>query len=334
MRGVHRRTEWGNGYAGSAGNGECAMSYGFEGFGGGFADPLVDGNGKLIIPAVQSPNFVEGSSGWSIEQNGNAEFNDVVFRGTLEGTEVIFNSAGVFFYNGVPAAGNLIGSWAVTGGHDQFGNAFNPGLLTYYPSGAVALISSFPFTGDGAELGVYSDTALGNVGNIFTGTGWSGNPAIGWISAVATLTTGTVESDMALNTAGGWFGDNHAAYQPGTFNPETWHVVTSFGTNFGPHATDQAPRFRAEPVGQGGMVRLDGCVATTASVTSGATMFSVGTAYAPKQRKRFTGVNNISGFTAGGTLVMVDTSGNVTIGLDASGSGNQIVLDGMSWPLD
>lgn len=45
-------------------------------------------------------------------------------------TLIIAASAGngLFVYNGVPAAGNLVGSWSPTGGTDQFGNMYPAGL--------------------------------------------------------------------------------------------------------------------------------------------------------------------------------------------------------------
>jgi len=42
-------------------------------------------NGGTVLKKsfVQSPNFKSGSTGWNIDKNGNAEFNDGTFRGTL-----------------------------------------------------------------------------------------------------------------------------------------------------------------------------------------------------------------------------------------------------------
>lgn len=38
----------------------------------------------LVRDSIQSENYVAGSSGWSIDRNGNAEFNNVDLRGILE----------------------------------------------------------------------------------------------------------------------------------------------------------------------------------------------------------------------------------------------------------
>jgi hypothetical protein len=92
----------------------------------GFADPITDGGGNLQIPEVQSPNFVTGVSGWIIRQDGSAEFHNV----TVSGGSLIVASGGtgIFFYGGTPAAGNLVGSWAMQAGTDTFGNTYPAGL--------------------------------------------------------------------------------------------------------------------------------------------------------------------------------------------------------------
>lgn len=48
-----------------------------------FANPIVGGN-TLIREAIQSPNYVVGTSGWTINRDGSAEFNDVTVRGGFQ----------------------------------------------------------------------------------------------------------------------------------------------------------------------------------------------------------------------------------------------------------
>lgn len=50
-----------------------------------FTNPLVAGN-TLIRESIQSPNYVAGVSGWTINKDGSAEFNNVVIRGTVSVT--------------------------------------------------------------------------------------------------------------------------------------------------------------------------------------------------------------------------------------------------------
>lgn len=97
-------------------------------------DPVV-GSTVLRRPAIQSPNFVTGSSGWTINSDGSAEFNNLTIRGTFNGTDFIMNATGVFFYSGTPALGNLLISLAPAAGTDSFGNAYEQGIAAYVTTG-------------------------------------------------------------------------------------------------------------------------------------------------------------------------------------------------------
>lgn len=101
----------------------------------GWNDPVVGGV-ALRRAAIQSPNYVAGTTGWTINQDGSVEFNNGVFRGTVtagtfQGTDFTINSAGAFFYSGTPAAGNLIASIAPAAGTDSFGNHYIQGMGSY-----------------------------------------------------------------------------------------------------------------------------------------------------------------------------------------------------------
>lgn len=101
----------------------------------GWGDPVVGGV-DLRRAAIRSPNYVAGSAGWTINQDGSVEFNNGTFRGTVTagtfiGTNYIQNGSGIFEYDGTPALGNLISSDAVTSGTDSFGNAYLAGFTTY-----------------------------------------------------------------------------------------------------------------------------------------------------------------------------------------------------------
>lgn len=53
-----------------------------------FSNPIVGGT-TLIRPAIHSPDYVEGSTGWSINKDGSAEFNDVTIRGDDTGDALV-----------------------------------------------------------------------------------------------------------------------------------------------------------------------------------------------------------------------------------------------------
>ena len=115
--------------------------------------------------AIQSPNYVPGTSGWTIKQDGSVEFNNGTFRGTLTaatflGTNFIINTSGAFFYSGMPAAGNLIASIAAVSGTDAFGNAYLAGVTSYNG----ALVAQL------AAGGIALQAAAGQIAGNFAGT--------------------------------------------------------------------------------------------------------------------------------------------------------------------
>lgn len=89
----------------------------------------VVGGNTLRRAAIQSPNFVTGVSGWSINQDGSAEFNNVVIRNG----QVVSGTA--LFYSGPPALGNLVASISAAAGTDAKGNAYLAGVASYQPGG-------------------------------------------------------------------------------------------------------------------------------------------------------------------------------------------------------
>lgn len=107
-----------------------------------FGNPVVGGV-TLLTPAIQSPNFIHDVSGWQIAQNGNAEFNDIMLRGTFQGIDWVANSYGLFFYSGTPAAGNLLFAIANADGNDAAwtsgaGNTYYQAVASYGTGGAWA----------------------------------------------------------------------------------------------------------------------------------------------------------------------------------------------------
>lgn len=58
----------------------------FSDGGVGFGNPVIGGDGELVIDDVHSRGYTAGVSGWSIQRNGAAEFNDVSVRGTVTAT--------------------------------------------------------------------------------------------------------------------------------------------------------------------------------------------------------------------------------------------------------
>jgi hypothetical protein len=97
----------------------------------------------LVRPALQSPNYRAGSAGWAVKVDGSAEFNNVSIRGaaTVGGNAL--------YYNGTPAAGNLVLSVSGTAGTDAYGNTYVAGLGVYGTTDRITVRSS---SGDTAVL--------------------------------------------------------------------------------------------------------------------------------------------------------------------------------------
>jgi hypothetical protein len=133
-----------------------------------------------------------------------------------------------------------------------------------------------------------------------------------------------------------------AAVKPGTGTSktnlavaETWHTAT-LASGFTTMSVDQAPRYMIDACG---FVHLDGVAYTTAAYTAGNPVFTLPAGYRPAIRKRFVGLTNFSGWSAGDTSVEVigttgaGTPGTVGCPVAANASGQQLVLDGMIFPV-
>jgi hypothetical protein len=115
---------------------------------------LTQAQGQLAIPSIRSPNYLPGISGWSINQDGSAEFNNLTVRGNFVGPNYFIsngdgtytNVPGIFLYDGTPAAGNLTFSATSAtfgAGHDKFNNNFLSGDTSYDNGAKVACNRSF-----------------------------------------------------------------------------------------------------------------------------------------------------------------------------------------------
>jgi hypothetical protein len=128
---------------------------------------------KLIRIAIQSPNYVLGLTGWSINKDGSAEFNNLTIRGTFFGINFILSSLGLFLYSSAPALGNLIASIS-NAAADSFGNPVQPVIATYSLS-------------DGSYVALSPGGIGGGLTSLFIG---SGNSAESKASQTTTQVSG------------------------------------------------------------------------------------------------------------------------------------------------
>lgn len=86
-----------------------------------FVNPLTAGT-VLVREDIRSQNYVPGVSGWIVEADGDAEFNDVTIRGGV----VVSGTA--LYYDGAPGPGTLFLAIAAAAGVDAYGNTYDAGL--------------------------------------------------------------------------------------------------------------------------------------------------------------------------------------------------------------
>ena len=220
-----------------------------------FSNPITGGQGTLVRPAIKSPNYSAGVSGWSINKDGSAEFNNLTLRGTFFGTNYIINSSGAFFYSGTPANGNLIVAIANASGTDSFGNTYtqgitlkNSGVMTVQNSGGASTMTvggangtvvggstsagHFVLTGGASPSLVFNNSsnqesmkldANSGTGLFMDNTGltWSyvngGRYSLGNLVSAGTEPTATAISNAASVSVGGAQLILESGSEPGTF---------------------------------------------------------------------------------------------------------------------
>lgn len=306
--------------------------------GGGWLDPIVGGT-ALRIPAIRSPNYIAGSSGWTINQDGSVEFNNGTFRGTVtagtfQGTNFVINSTGAFFYSGTPALNNLIVSIANAAGTDAYGNDYLSGVTTYDESandlftqlnaGGITIGNIIPAGGpDTADAGliVSGITGITNSLTIRSVVEVTPNTDAAQVTLVAgapSATTGQpgvprVELfDVAGSSPCDLWTTGSVVKLSGPDSPYTWQDPTSLlgtGWAIGPNSgTVQKLQYRKDALDN---LVLVGSVHST-SATPAATLFTLPSGYRPAITQRVVCVSNAAG-TPTIRFVEINSNGGVLI---------------------
>lgn len=281
----------------------------------GFTHAIAGGNGKLVVKAFLSPNYVPGTSGWAVLKDGSAEFNDVTVRnGVIVGGTININSppfeltmAGGFIqlghtgeFSASEIQENSAGELTIKSGQ----TAINDQLAeTTWVSGNVGVIASPLFQ-------LLGRTALG-VGHSL----WlppSGDPT--GITDSASLSAALATGYAVHLTPGIYYLDSPLAIPDQgclTGDDPSWGIPTG---NYG-----------------AGSLPLQGAVIRAGSAFSGAaliTMGGIGTTQHGGQR--------ISGITLSGTGSPAGTHGIESIGFvggvkmrDVVVWGNALIQDGL-----
>lgn len=298
-----------------------------SGFGnaGGFANSIAGFNGTLIRQQLQSQNFVPNVSGWAIFRNGNAQFN----QGTFLGSVIVEGANGVFVYSGTPALGNLIISIAGQAGVDPYGNAYGFGL-----QGSVVLQNA---NGVFAYSGV---PAFGNLDVAIAGQAGTDNYGNSFGAGLNVYYSGTSQrffrADPNLN--GAQMIGEVTAIVPGTAGPpttETWHTPTITGAGWTTTGIGHPLRYRMEGIA-GGIVRLDGAVQTTGAGPwpANTAIITLLTGYPPSAAARAFVTPSAVLAAAGGNTVNVQVSGDVRNGVAFTAINQVLFFDGITFPVD
>ena len=250
----------------------------------GFANDVIGGAAALIRAAIKSPNYQPGTSGWSINKDGSAEFRNIVI--VADGT-----SGKILVYSGPPAAGNLIISVSGAGGTDSYGNTYVQGIEARDASGNYISLSSASITFKGvanSPIFIFEN----NVGQILQFLG-----ALGYL-----------------------FDKPIAAVQPGTTStPETWHpipYVNGWGNQGTTDASNVFGQYRLTDTNE---VEIIGVISGAAASSN--TMFTLPAGYRPSSQQgfRIDPTAAVSGLvsswlqvTGGSGVVTVQTPGNAS----------------------
>lgn len=266
-----------------------------------FSNPIVAGL-KLLIAAIQSPNFITGVSGWSINKDGSAEFNNLTIRGTFMGTNFEINSSGAFFYSGTPALGNILVSIAGTAGTDPFGNNYPAGIKDFGlmsvesgdSHGGLIIIMHTPTTSNPGTISVFeTDATHGSFATAVSGDAHArhvvrtsgrmewGDGTNAADLAIQRLSAGLLEILQSVQVDGTITATGGTATTPTLITTDTWTAAT-LGTGWSTIAGLQVPQYRLTP---DNMIEIVGGCQTT-STTPSAVVFTLDSNHRPATDQR------------------------------------------------
>jgi hypothetical protein len=290
-------------------------------------NPIVGGV-ALRRPAIQSPNFLTGVQGWSINADGSAEFDNLTIRGKFDGTNYEINSSGLFFYSGTPANGNLIISIARSSGTDAFGNAYLAGVVSYQGTVFSELVGGELLTGSTADDQPFIVSASTGFATILSGRSLNTQ-----IQAMLTMAAGaTVQQIFAGQATGSpvttrMFEVGGSASVRGTLTTQvggaeelTAHSLSGFATGF---SVGGAASYRlcASPPNTVQLHLRNIAYNGTGTSTDGATILSAANglpaSYRPNSAQRLAAWSNLLRQPSAGVFeavaVEVETDGSLQI---------------------
>jgi hypothetical protein len=253
-----------------------------------FGNPIVAGT-TLVRPAIQSPNYVAGSTGWTVKQDGSAEFNNLTLRGQYIASDYTFNNDGAFWFD--PVTGHLIAAIS-SGSGVEFGEPYTAGIGAYFTTlgGTIYAINM------SAIAGFVPINFMFNAGS-----GWQVSAQIASINATGLSIDSSASGDMTLNAGthnivaeSNFSANGTITAQGGT--PASPTVITTdiFQTVTPPANTSGTLRYKLMP-DKTVIVEVQLTVAAAAAAGT-LQLITFGTAYKPGTQQR-----GSVGFVANGT---------------------------------
>jgi hypothetical protein len=307
----------------------------------------VDPYGNTVVPGLDvtqgsitgttiTGNTISGGTISGTTISGTTITGGTITGSTFDGTRFIIDSAGMFFYTGTPASGNLFFSLASSAGTDGFGNAYPYGIgVNYQTAGSIQFFADGiapPTTNP--SINANGSSTAGQGTTLYLGTG-TGDPA----DVGATL---QVQSQFYAFNQGGEIGSAPLIYfpgniqignesgaattaaiyacVPGSLTAETWHTI-SLSATWTAYGFGTLPQYRLNATG---MIDIKGDIVFTSTGVglSGSNPFTaagaIPSAYQPAEDQYFPAYlisgSGVPVVTANRTpYVRLDTGGTLTL---------------------
>lgn len=275
-----------------------------------FSNPITGGQGTLVRPAIKSPDYVPGVSGWSINRDGTVEFNNGTFRGTITAAEIV----GAVFASSLTNPAIWI-------------NQDDANSMRVYGADGTLLVEI------GANVGslgscVFYDQPNNRAVDIGVEIQWNTAPSGGlftpfvslYPTANGLLFNTQLTSGIALDVPhGAW-----VRLEAGSDNFETWNVVgaasqPAYGTNFASASTAgnyQALQFRMDAEDN---LHIEGSFHCVNAITS-ALVFTLPSNYRPKVARNINVASDTSAAAVStlGLLLQINSNGPVNLHASAA----------------
>lgn len=175
-----------------------------------FTNSITGGQGTLVRPAIKSPDYVAGVSGWSINKDGTVEFNSGTFRGTITASSFVTGTSGRRIEINVAGSQSMVLYDASNKVLMTVGD--QAGAITSFPSGATnnaLLLGGAQFQFLWASAGIYTPMAWfeNNATSVILNTQLTGgiafdapNAALSYVTAGST----TLETWQTPSYATNW----------------------------------------------------------------------------------------------------------------------------------